>query len=379
MATRQYAGQTTGDRLVSQQARVNSAAKTLLVMAGGTGGHVFPGLAVADLLAAQGWTIHWLGTAERMEAQLVPQHGYPLHTITIAGVRGNGLKRKILAPLHIIKAIFQARKVLKQVQPQVVLGMGGFAAGPGGVAAWLAGIPLVLHEQNAAAGVTNKLLARFAKRILMAFPGAFADAKNTQVVGNPVRTDVLTLPLPKERISAAGEPLRVLVVGGSLGAKILNETVPEALALASNIAVRHQTGRGNSQAVQAAYGALNIKADVSDFIDDMAGAYGQADLVVCRAGALTVSEVAAAGVGAIFVPLPHAVDDHQTKNAQTLSDQEAAILMPQPELSATRLAEQLHYFNEHRAALLAMAEQARSLAITDAAERVAESLRRVAK
>ncbi|WP_341534312.1 undecaprenyldiphospho-muramoylpentapeptide beta-N-acetylglucosaminyltransferase [Oceanisphaera pacifica] len=364
---------------MSQQARVNSAAKTLLVMAGGTGGHVFPGLAVADLLAAQGWTIHWLGTAERMEAQLVPQHGYPLHTITIAGVRGNGLKRKILAPLHIIKAIFQARKVLKQVQPQVVLGMGGFAAGPGGVAAWLAGIPLVLHEQNAAAGVTNKLLARFAKRILMAFPGAFADAKNTQVVGNPVRTDVLTLPLPKERISAAGEPLRVLVVGGSLGAKILNETVPEALALASNIAVRHQTGRGNSQAVQAAYGALNIKADVSDFIDDMAGAYGQADLVVCRAGALTVSEVAAAGVGAIFVPLPHAVDDHQTKNAQTLSDQEAAILMPQPELSATRLAEQLHYFNEHRAALLAMAEQARSLAITDAAERVAESLRRVAK
>lgn len=364
---------------MSQQTTSNPSPHTLLVMAGGTGGHVFPGLAVADLLAAQGWTIHWLGTAERMEAQLVPQHGYPLHTIDIAGVRGNGLKRKLLAPWHIIKAIWQARTIMKQVQPQVVLGMGGFAAGPGGVAAWLAGIPLVLHEQNAAAGMTNKLLSRLAQQILMAFSGAFPHAGNTQVVGNPVRADVLTLPSPKTRIATADQPLRVLVVGGSLGAQILNETVPEAVAMTSHIAVRHQTGKGNSQAVMAAYSARNIKADVSDFIEDMAGAYGQADLVVCRAGALTVSEVAAAGVGAIFVPLPHAVDDHQTKNARTLSEHGAAILIPQAELNVARLAEQLHYFSEHRAALLTMAEQARSLAITDATERVAECVRSVAK
>ncbi|MFD1006950.1 undecaprenyldiphospho-muramoylpentapeptide beta-N-acetylglucosaminyltransferase [Oceanisphaera ostreae] len=354
-------------------------AKTLLVMAGGTGGHVFPGLAVADVLRAQGWNIHWLGTAERMEAQLVPKHGYPLHTIAIAGVRGNGLKRKLLAPLHILRAIWQARRVLKQVRPQVVLGMGGFAAGPGGVAAWLAGIPLVLHEQNAAAGMTNKLLARLAKRILMAFPGAFANADNTQIVGNPVRADVLALPAPRSRIITTAQPLRLLVVGGSLGAKVLNELVPQAVSLAGNIQVRHQTGKGNATAVQAAYQQHGIKAEVSDFIDDMAAAYGHADLVVCRAGALTVSEVAAAGVGAIFVPLPHAVDDHQTKNARTLSEQGAAIIMAQSELSAITLAEQLQHFSENRSQLLAMAEQARTLAITDAAERVAESLRAVAK
>lgn len=354
-------------------------AKTLLVMAGGTGGHVFPGLAVADRLRAEGWNIHWLGTAERMEAQLVPKHGYPLHTIAIAGVRGNGLKRKLLAPLQIFKAILQARRVLKQVQPQVVLGMGGFAAGPGGVAAWLAGIPLVLHEQNAAAGMTNKLLARLAKRVLMAFPGAFPSACNTEVVGNPVRPEVLALPAPAQRIGMDPQPLRLLVVGGSLGARILNDLLPEAVSLAGNIRVRHQTGKGNAEAVQSAYQQLGIQAEVSDFIDDMAAAYGAADLVVCRAGALTVSEVAAAGVGALFVPLPHAVDDHQTKNARSLSDRGAALLMPQSGLSAKTLAEQLQHLSENRAQLLAMAEQSRALAITDAAQRVAESLRAVAK
>ncbi len=356
-----------------------TATKTLLVMAGGTGGHVFPGLAVADRLRAEGWNIHWLGTAERMEAQLVPKHGYPLHTIAIAGVRGNGLKRKLLAPLQILKAIYQARRVLKQVQPQVVLGMGGFAAGPGGVAAWLAGIPLVLHEQNAAAGMTNKLLARLAKRVLMAFPGAFAAGSNTAVVGNPVRPELLALPAPAERIGVDPQPLRLLVVGGSLGARILNEVLPEAVALAGNIRVRHQTGKGNADTVMAAYQQLGIQAEVSDFIEDMAAAYGAADLVVCRAGALTVSEVAAAGVGAVFVPLPHAVDDHQTRNARSLSDRGAALLMPQSTLSAETLAEQLQLLSNNRSQLLAMAEQARTLAITDAAERVAESLRAVAK
>ncbi|PSJ46677.1 undecaprenyldiphospho-muramoylpentapeptide beta-N-acetylglucosaminyltransferase [Zobellella endophytica] len=352
-----------------------SESKTLLVMAGGTGGHVFPGLAVADLLRTEGWIIHWLGTAERMEAQLVPGHGYPLHTIDIAGVRGNGLKRLLLAPFQIMKAVWQARRVLREVRPAVVLGMGGFAAGPGGVAARLAGIPLVLHEQNAAAGLTNRLLARIARRVLMAFPGAFPAAGNTAVVGNPVRPEVVALPAPAERIDTAPQPLRLLVVGGSLGARVLNEVVPQAVALAGDIRVRHQTGRGNAEAVRAAYQALGIEAEVNDFIDDMAAAYGAADLVVCRAGALTVSEVAAAGLGAIFVPLPHAVDDHQTKNARALADGDAALLLPQAELSAGGLAVHLQQLAGDRTRLLAMAERARTLAITDAAERVAECLR----
>ncbi|MDP5293114.1 undecaprenyldiphospho-muramoylpentapeptide beta-N-acetylglucosaminyltransferase [Oceanimonas sp. CHS3-5] len=351
--------------------------KTLLVMAGGTGGHVFPGLAVADLLREEGWTIHWLGTAERMEAQLVPKHGYPLHTISIAGVRGNGLKRLLAAPFKIANAVRQARRVLKETKPDVVLGMGGFAAGPGGVAAKLAGIPLVLHEQNAAAGMTNRLLARIASRVLMAFPGAFEQG---EVVGNPVRPDVVALPAPAERIGLEPQPLRLLVVGGSLGAKILNDTLPEALAqVKAPVVVRHQCGRNNSEAVRAAYGGQGVDAEVSDFITDMAAAYGEADLVVCRAGALTVSEVAAAGVGAIFVPLPHAVDDHQTKNAQALVDQGAALLMPQATLTPAALAEQLEQLAGSRERLRDMAGKARQQAITDAAAQVANCLRTLAK
>lgn len=352
-------------------------AKTLLIMAGGTGGHVFPGLAVADILRNEGWHIHWLGTADRMEAQLVPQHGYPLHTIAIAGVRGNGLKRTLLAPWQILKATWQARRILRQVQPDVVLGMGGFAAGPGGVAARLAGIPLVLHEQNAAAGLTNRLLARIAQQVLMAFPGAFASNSRTQVVGNPVRKAVLSLPAPAQRISVAQQPLRLLVVGGSLGAKVLNDTLPAAVAKAGNIQVRHQSGKGNAGSVQWSYQQLGIDAEVSDFIDDIASAYAQSDLVVCRAGALTVSEVAAAGIGAIFVPLPHAVDDHQTKNARSLSEHGAALLLGQSQLNVDVLAQQLQELSVSREQLLAMAEQARALAIPDAAERVADYLRRM--
>ncbi|MFH7565381.1 undecaprenyldiphospho-muramoylpentapeptide beta-N-acetylglucosaminyltransferase [Oceanimonas smirnovii] len=347
--------------------------KTLLVMAGGTGGHVFPGLAVADLLHSEGWTIHWLGTADRMEARLVPEHGYPLHTISISGVRGNGIRRLLAAPFKIANAVRQARRILKETQPHVVLGMGGFAAGPGGVAARMAGIPLVLHEQNAAAGMTNRLLARIASKVLMAFPGAFEQG---EVVGNPVRPDVIALPAPAERISLAPQPLRLLVVGGSLGAKILNDTLPEALALMSApVAVRHQCGKGNSEAVCAAYQAKGVQADVSDFISDMAAAYGEADLVVCRAGALTVSEVAAAGLGAIFVPLPHAVDDHQTKNAQALVNEGAALLMPQAGLTPAALAQQLEQLAGNRERLQQMAVKARQLAITDAAAQVAQCLR----
>ncbi|MFM4964449.1 undecaprenyldiphospho-muramoylpentapeptide beta-N-acetylglucosaminyltransferase [Aeromonas bivalvium] len=355
------------------------SSKTLLVMAGGTGGHVFPGLAVADRLRAQGWTIHWLGTADRMEAELVPAHGYPISFIDIQGVRGNGLKRLLVAPYRIVKSILQARRVLKTIKPDVVLGMGGFASGPGGVAAWLSGIPLLLHEQNAAAGMTNKLLARIASRVLMAFPGAFAPSRRTAVVGNPVRPEVVTLPDPASRIGSRAAPLRLLVIGGSLGARVLNEQVPAAVAAAGvPIAVRHQTGKGNRDAVAAAYAALGQEAEVSDFIKEMADAYAWADLVVCRAGALTVSEVAAAGVAAIFVPLPHAVDDHQTRNALTLVDGGAAEFLPQSELSQATLAARLAWLAGRRDILLNMAKAARRVAIVDAAERVADECKRLA-
>ena len=351
--------------------------KTLLVMAGGTGGHVFPGLAVADRLKAQGWTIHWLGTADRMEAELVPAHGYPISFIDIQGVRGNGIKRLLVAPYRIVKSVLQARRVLKNIRPDVVLGMGGFASGPGGVAAWLSGIPLLLHEQNAAAGLTNKLLARLAKRVLMAFPGAFAPSARTAVVGNPVRPEVVALPDPQLRSSS--EPLRLLIVGGSLGARVLNEQVPPAVASAGvPIEVRHQCGKGNRETVAQAYAEQGVEAEVSEFIKDMADAYAWADLVVCRAGALTVSEVAAAGVAAIFVPLPHAVDDHQTRNALTLVDGGAAEFLPQSELTPASLATRLSWLAGGRETLLNMAQAARRVAIIDAAERVADECKRLA-
>ncbi|MGL5041324.1 MAG: undecaprenyldiphospho-muramoylpentapeptide beta-N-acetylglucosaminyltransferase [Aeromonas sp.] len=351
--------------------------KTLLVMAGGTGGHVFPGLAVADRLKSQGWTIHWLGTADRMEAELVPAHGYPISFIDIQGVRGNGIKRLMAAPYHIIKSILQARKVLKTVRPDVVLGLGGFASGPGGVAAWCCRVPLLLHEQNAAAGMTNKLLARIATRVLMAFPGAFASSHRTAVVGNPVRPEVVALPDPQ--LGDGSEPLHLLVVGGSLGARVLNEQVPAAVAHAGvPIAVRHQCGKGNRDTVCAAYAQQGITAEVSEFIKDMADAYAWADLVVCRAGALTVSEVAAAGVAAIFVPLPHAVDDHQTRNALTLVDGGAAEFLPQSELTTASLAARLTWLAGRRETLFNMATAARRVAITDAAERVADECEQLA-
>nr|WP_276208958.1 undecaprenyldiphospho-muramoylpentapeptide beta-N-acetylglucosaminyltransferase [Aeromonas rivipollensis] len=348
-----------------------------MVMAGGTGGHVFPGLAVADRLKAQGWTIHWLGTADRMEAELVPAHGYPISFIDIQGVRGNGIKRLLVAPYRIVKSVLQARRVLKNIRPDVVLGMGGFASGPGGVAAWLSGIPLLLHEQNAAAGLTNKLLARLAKRVLMAFPGAFAPSARTAVVGNPVRPEVVALPDPQLRSSS--EPLRLLIIGGSLGARVLNEQVPPAVASAGvPIEVRHQCGKGNRETVAQAYAEQGVEAEVSEFIKDMADAYAWADLVVCRAGALTVSEVAAAGVAAIFVPLPHAVDDHQTRNALTLVDGGAAEFLPQSELTPASLAARLSWLAGRRETLLNMAQAARRVAIIDAAERVADECKRLA-
>lgn len=349
--------------------------KRLLVMAGGTGGHVFPGLAVAAELTAQNWQIHWLGTAGRMEAKIVPKAGYPISFIDVVGVRKNGIATLLLAPFKIIKATFQAHKVIKQFQPDVVIGMGGFASGPGGVAAWLNRLPLVLHEQNAVPGLTNKLLSRIAKKVLTGFNNTFPVQKLNQDtkyswVGNPVRNEFSQL-AEKGTIDL---PLNLLVVGGSLGAQVLNEIVPLALVDIKQVNVRHQTGAGHLASVQETYLQQRIVADsyqLTEFIDDIPAAYAWADLVICRAGALTVAEVAAAGVPAIFVPLPYAVDDHQTKNALTLVDIQAACLIPQSELTGYSLQILIKKYVQSPNILIEMGKRAKTVARLDAAEIVA--------
>lgn len=344
--------------------------KTLLVMAGGTGGHVFPGLAVADRLQSEGWQVSWLGTSDRMEAQLVPEHGYEIDFIDIAGVRGNGLKRLLMAPLRIIKSIIQARAVIKKRNVDLVLGMGGFASGPGGIAAWIMGIPVILHEQNAAAGMTNRILARFSKKVLMGFSGAFQSEKAV-LVGNPVRKELIEL--PRKQISAADKPLKLLIVGGSLGAQVLNEVLPKVLRRFDNsqLKVLHQSGKGKDETLKSAYRDIELDVDVRPFISDMDAAYDWADLIICRAGALTVAEVAVVGLPAIFVPLPHAVDDHQTKNAQDLLQKEAAYLIPQNELNEDKLSDYLQTFSQNRTLLEKMSVNSKKAAIVDATERLA--------
>ncbi|MDN0123150.1 undecaprenyldiphospho-muramoylpentapeptide beta-N-acetylglucosaminyltransferase [Yersinia aleksiciae] len=342
--------------------------KRLMVMAGGTGGHVFPGLAVAHHLMAQGWQVRWLGTADRMEASLVPQHGIEIDFIQISGLRGKGLMAQLTAPVRIYRAVRQAKKIMRDYQPDVVLGMGGYVSGPGGLAAWLCGVPVVLHEQNGIAGLTNRWLARIAKKVLQAFPGAFPDA---DVVGNPVRTDVLALPLPAERLAGREGPIRVLVIGGSQGARILNQTMPQVAAtLGEQVTVWHQVGKGALPEVLQAYqqAGQGDKHQVVEFIDDMAAAYAWADVVVCRSGALTVSEVAAAGLPAIFVPFQHQ-DRQQYWNALPLEKAGAAKIIEQPQFTAQAVSSLLADWD--RATLLAMAERARTVAIPDATERVA--------
>jgi len=344
--------------------------KTLLIMAGGTGGHVFPGLAVADKLKSEGWQISWLGTQDRMEAQLVPEHGYEIDFIDIAGVRGNGIKRLLMAPLRIIKSIIQARAVLKKRHVGLVLGMGGFASGPGGIAAWMMGIPVLLHEQNAAAGMTNRILAHFSKKVLMGFSGAFTD-KKAVLVGNPVREALLCL--PEKQISAPSHPLKLLIIGGSLGAQVLNDLLPKVLSrfAAGQFEVVHQSGKGHAEKLKAAYEKAERDVDVQAFISNMDSAYDWADLIICRAGALTVAEVAVVGLPAIFVPLPHAVDDHQTKNAQDLLKKEAAVLIPQNELNEDKMSDYLHTFSQNRALLEKMSKNSKKAAIFDATQRLA--------
>lgn len=336
-----------------------------MVMAGGTGGHVFPALAVAQVLQNEGWEIRWLGTADRMEAQLVPKYGIDIDFIDVKGLRGASLLGKFLSVSMLFKAIFQAKKHIDRWKPDVILGMGGYVSGPGGIAAYLSGIPIVLHEQNAVAGLTNKWLAKIATHVLQAFPGAFCDA---DVVGNPVRKDLCQLPFSCTYKDA--EPLKILVMGGSQGARILNHVVPQTLALLKrDVIVRHQAGKGSQEDTAQRYeNEKIINADITEFIDDIAEAYRWADLLICRSGALTVSEVAAAGVPAIFVPFMHK-DRQQALNAMHLIENGAAEMIEQNDLTPEKLAEKLE--NIDASFLMAMANAARSAAIIDAAERVA--------
>ena len=350
-------------------------ARRVMVMAGGTGGHVFPALATAHELARRGVEICWLGAPGGFEARLVPQHGFELELVPVRKLRGQGVAAKLLAPVHLVRATLHAAQVLRRRRPGLVLGMGGFVSGPGGVVSRLLGLPLVIHEQNAVPGLTNRWLARIATRVLEAFPGSFPDTTGAVAVGNPVRAEISALPAPEVRLAGREAPVRLLVVGGSLGAQVLNEVLPAALArLPSGVRpqVRHQAGRGKAEGARAAYRDAGVDAEVSEFLDDMAGAYAWADLVVCRAGALTVSELAAAGVGSVLVPYPHAVDDHQTRNAAFLADAGAARLLPQAGLSAERLGGLLEALVSDRPGLLAMARAARGLARPDATARVAD-------
>lgn len=344
----------------------------VLIMAGGTGGHIFPAQAVASELQQAGWQIHWLGSAGKMEATLVPGFGWPFHPVTVSGLRGKGLLALVKAPFMLLNSVLQARAVIKDIQPQLVLGFGGYASGPGGLAAWLQRIPLLIHEQNAVAGSTNRLLARFARKVLVAFPAAFAGHVRQLLVGNPVRKPLIGV---AERHEFSG-CLKVLVIGGSQGAKVLNETLPpvfSALAEAAPIQVRHQTGKAMLQQTQQQYQQLanaNLEVEASAFIDDMAQAYAWADLVICRAGASTVSELACAGVAAVFVPLPSAIDDHQTANAKWLSERGGALLIPQSEFTAASVQSLLARWQQDKTELQQMAAIARACALDDASARV---------
>jgi len=348
--------------------------RPVLIMAGGTGGHVFPALAVAAELSARGVAVAWLGTRRGLEARVVPAAGYPLETMRVSGLRGKGVLRLLLAPFMLVVALLQALLIQLRLRPCAVLGMGGFAAGPGGVIAWLLRRPLLVHEQNSVAGMTNRWLLPFARTVMEAFPGSLPAKYHPVHTGNPVRAGITQLPSPAARFAARSGALRVLVIGGSLGAHALNETVPAAvqqLAAGQSLQLYHQTGSADVASVQAAYAAFGMDARVDAFIEDMAAAYAWADVVICRAGALTVAELAVVGVASILVPYPHATDDHQTGNARFLADAGAAILMPQATLSADKLAGLLTDFLEQRGLLEEMAGRAQALALPDAARRVA--------
>jgi UDP-N-acetylglucosamine--N-acetylmuramyl-(pentapeptide) pyrophosphoryl-undecaprenol N-acetylglucosamine transferase len=353
----------------------------ILIMAGGTGGHVFPALAVAEELRSAGHPVVWLGTQAGLEARVVPAAGLPMAWVRVRGLRGKGLLRVLTAPFMLAGALLQAGSVLHRLRPRAVLGMGGFVTGPGGFMAWLLRRPLLIHEQNSVAGLTNRLLAPLATRVMEAFPGSLAVRLQPLHTGNPVRGAITRVAPPAERFAGREGPMRLLVLGGSLGAQALNDSLPQALAridAARRPRVRHQAGTRNLDAAREAYARAGVEAEIVPFIEDMAEAYAWADLVVCRAGALTIAELTAVGVAAILVPYPHAVDDHQTGNARYLVEAGAALLIPQPELEAAALAEVIEDFARDPERRLRMAAAARDLARPEAARVVAQECLRLA-
>jgi UDP-N-acetylglucosamine--N-acetylmuramyl-(pentapeptide) pyrophosphoryl-undecaprenol N-acetylglucosamine transferase len=354
--------------------------RPILVTAGGTGGHVYPGLAVARALIEQDIPIIWMGTHKGLEARVIPAAGIEMAWLDVNGLRGKGLITVLATPVKLVRALFQSIKIMRKHRPVAVLGMGGFVAGPGGLVASLMGIPVIIHEQNAVAGLTNKLLSRFSKKILEGFPQTFnkgsSSTKQDKIiaVGNPVRKDITEIVAPDKRLAGRKGTIRLLIIGGSLGAQALNKTVPLALSLLdqeSRPEVRHQAGKGKDETTQADYTVANVEATVTPFIEDMAEAYEWADLIICRAGALTIAEIAVAGLASILVPYPYAVDDHQTENAAYLADNNAAILMPQTEFNKESGYQVLQSLLSDREKLLSMSMKARALAKPTATAEVA--------
>lgn len=353
--------------------RLDPSQRPVMIMAGGTGGHIFPGLAVAKVLRERGVPVTWLGADGAMETRLVPQHDIPIDTLAIGGLRGKGKLALIGAPLRLLRAIRAAGFLIRDRQPRAVIAFGGFASGPGGIAARLHGLPLLVHEQNRAPGMTNRVLSRFARRVLAGFPGSFAQRE--EAVGNPVRAEIAAITPPELRLANRQGPLRMLVLGGSQGARVLNNAVPKALAALGAgmpVQVRHQSGEKlHAEALQA-YADAGVQASVEPFIADMAEAFAWADLVVCRSGASTLAELCAVGVGSVLVPFAAAVDDHQTRNAEYLVERGAAVLLKQDETLATQLEGVLRDLSENSARRMQMANAARALAKVDAAERIAD-------
>ena len=349
--------------------------KTILIMAGGTGGHIFPGLAVAHEMRAAGWQVVWLGARGGMEERLVPPRGYRTEWIRAKAARGKGLVQKLLLPASLLFSFWESARLIRRVKPDVVLGLGGYVAFPGGMMASLLNRPLALHEQNAVPGLANRVLSTVSDKVMVAFPRALKAAEWT---GNPVRGEIAAIASPEKRFQGRQGPLRILAVGGSLGAQALNEAVPKALALLSQPAsVVHQSGEKHLQALRKNYSDAGVEGELVAFIDDMARRYAEADLVICRAGAVTIAELSAGGMASILVPFPHAVDDHQTANARFLADQGAAILVPQKEMTAEKLAALIGSLD--RPKLLDMAKKARALGKPDAASLVARRCMEIAR
>ena len=358
------------------------AVTRLLVVAAGTGGHVYPALAVAERLRSMGVDVSWLGTAAGIESRLVPAAGFPFHVSRVVGLRGRGFARWLAAPFLLLRSGLRSLAVLMRVRPHVVLGMGGYGAGPGGGVARLLGVPLVIHEQNAVPGLTNRILARFATRVLEAFPASFASRRHAIHTGNPVREAFARAPEPEARLARRQGRLRVLVIGGSQGARALNDVVPRALAidsLGATVTVWHQCGPANVEATRDGYAALGAEAEIAGYIEDMGAAYAWTDVAVCRAGAMTVAELAAVGVASILVPFPYATDDHQSRNARFLADRGAALLLAEDRLDAGALAAALGALHEDRSRVESMSRAAYDAAVRDAAQRVAAQCLEVAR